>query len=238
MPSMRTARLTVVMRSPSPRSALRHRPRMRGERAGSLSMILTTSAMRTSSMVPMERRRAATGDSVGRVWTRSRISSTWRARAGSTVGEPEAVGAVLMVQRELCVLGGSVGGGAGLGLELQELGQAGHQVGDLERLLEEPVGPGVHELLDVGLVDDAADAQDLGVGEIGIAAEALADHRAVDVRQHEVEDDQVRAEGLGEQARVVPGAGGLHVEPAVAAEQVAVELHDLGIVVDHQDALL
>src|SRR5690606_6238144 len=104
-------------------------------------------------------------------------------------------------------------------------------------LLEEAVGAGGDQLVDLGLVDDAGDDEDAGLLLVAAFAEAPADSGAVDVGEHVVEQDEVRAEALGEHARVVAGGGGADLEASVAREEVVQQLEDLGVVVDDEDAL-
>ena len=55
------------------------------------------------------------------------------------------------------------------------------------------VGTGLHDPLDVFLVGVARDIHDADVLSLGIGADELADPKAVDIRHHQVEDDEVGA---------------------------------------------
>src|ERR1044071_9235261 len=64
---------------------------------------------------------------------------------------------------------------------------------DLEGLVQEIVGTGQAQVLDLVLFDHAADAQDADIFQGVVGPDAMAHFLAVDVRQHDVEHDQVGA---------------------------------------------
>lgn len=132
--------------------------------------------------------------------------------------------------------GGSGVDGGGL-LESQKFVDTTEEVVDIKGLFDEVISAGIAEGLDLSLIDDTGDAEDFDTGERGIGAEARADQVAIDIGEHEIQQDQVRAEGLGLDASVVAGAGGAGFQAGVAAEQVLEEFDDGRIVIDDEDAL-
>src|SRR5688572_15906086 len=167
---MTTARRTVVMRSPRPLSARRQRPSMRAVMAGSDSMISTMRSRSASSAPAISRSRVAMAERVGRVSTCRRISSMREARSWSWVWGIAGLS--------------SAGCGAQAVVEAEEFVDLVEEGGELEGLLEERVGAGGEELVDLVLVDDAADKDDACLRKGGVGADALADDVAVDVGEH------------------------------------------------------
>ncbi len=109
---------------------------------------------------------------------------------------------------------------------------------------DHPLGPvhqhtrGQLQLLDLVLLDHAADAEDPHVFQGGVGADAMADLLAVDVRQHDVEDDQVGPVLLDHHAGVEAGGGHADLESAVLLEHLGHQLDELGVVVHEQDLAL
>src|SRR5947199_7438127 len=100
----------------------------------------------------------------------------------------------------------------GGGLDLQQGAHAVDQLLDLERLVQEVVGPGQAQLLDLVLLDHAADAEDAHVFQGRVGADAVADLLAVDVGQHHVQHDQVGPVLLDHHAGVEAGGGNAHLK--------------------------
>ena len=86
-------------------------------------------------------------------------------------------------------------------LHIQQSADAAHQFIDIQRFVQKIVGPRFPQLLDLVFLDHPRDADDLDVRHRRVAPDQLADRLAVDVRQHDVKDDQVGMILLGEHAR-------------------------------------
>src|SRR5205085_7059083 len=91
------------------------------------------------------------------------------------------------------------------------------------------------QVVDLILIDHAADDDDLRVLELRLLADRLTDDVAVDVGEHVVEDDQVGAELLREHAGVVTGIGRLYLKSAIPFQHVHKQFHNLRIVIHNQD---
>ena len=67
-----------------------------------------------------------------------------------------------------------------------------------------------------------------------LRAELAEQLETVEVGDHDVQDEELGSEGVGDRERLVAGAGGAHVEsdePQAGAHHVG----DVGLVVDDQD---
>src|SRR5271166_6562693 len=74
-------------------------------------------------------------------------------------------------------------------LDLQQAAHAVNQLLDVEGLVQEVVGSGQAQLLDLVLFDHAANAEDAHILQGRVGPDAVADFLAVDVGQHDVQDD-------------------------------------------------
>jgi hypothetical protein len=117
----------------------------------------------------------------------------------------------------------------------QQLADPLDQLLDVERLLHELVGAALEQVVDLVLVHHARHDDDLRVLERRVLADRLADHVAVDVRQHVVQDDQVGHELLRDHAGVVAAAGGLDLKSAIPLQHVHKQLHNFRVIVHDQD---
>src|SRR5690606_36157682 len=84
--------------------------------------------------------------------------------------------------------------------DVQQLTDAGHKLIDVERLLHELVGASVAEFLNLLLLDHAGDADDADIVHRRVAADEVADFLAIDIWEHDVENDQIGAEFLDHHA--------------------------------------
>ena len=108
--------------------------------------------------------------------------------------------------------------------------QAGHQLPHAERLGHVVIGSGVERLDLVGLL--TADRQD-DDRHLGPSPQADHDLDAVDARQADVQEHDVRTVGRGPLQGLLARRG--HVDVVAPGRQVDLErLADLGLVVDHQ----
>ena len=71
-----------------------------------------------------------------------------------------------------------------------------------------------------------------------LSADPLADFLAVDIGQHHVEDDQVRAVFLDHHARIETVVGDAHFEPAVFLQNLGDQLDQFHVVVDEENLAL
>ena len=109
-----------------------------------------------------------------------------------------------------------------------------HEPLDLERLVHEVVGAGRLQLADLVLFDHAGDADDANVVHALVAADPLADFLAVDVREHDVQHDQVGPVLLDHHAGVEAVVDAADLEPAVAIQRVGDQFDQFVVVVDDQ----
>ena len=123
-------------------------------------------------------------------------------------------------------------------LDLQQLAHPVDQLSISNGLCRKSSAAGQLQLLDLVLLDHAGDAEDAHVFQRGVGADALADFLAVDVRQHDVEDDQVGPIFLDHHAGVEAVVGDADLEAAVLFEDLGHQLDQFGIVVDEQDLAL
>ena len=108
------------------------------------------------------------------------------------------------------------------------------QVIDFKRLLQEMIGSGSLEFLDLVLLNHPADADDPDVIESGIAADPLTDFSAVDVRQHDVQHNDVRVIFLDHHSRIESVVRDSDFEPTVGIQGIRNEFDQLGVVIDDQ----
>src|SRR5208337_2255925 len=120
----------------------------------------------------------------------------------------------------------------GAGLHIQESANTAHQFIDIERLVQEIVGPRLAEILNFVLLDHSRDADDLDVRHRRIAPNQLANRLPVDVRQHHIENDQVGMVLLGEHAGAEAVVDGLVLEPRIRRKYFRDQI-DHGLVVVH-----
>ena len=108
----------------------------------------------------------------------------------------------------------------------------------VERLAEEVVRPGELQFLDLVVLDHARDADDPNVFHRGVGPHAMADFLAVDVRQHHVEDDEVRTVLLDHHPGVEAVGGDAHLEAAVVLEGIVDRRDEVRLVIDEQHLAL
>src|SRR5437899_4733311 len=108
------------------------------------------------------------------------------------------------------------------------------QLFDVEGLVQEVVGARELELLDLVVLDHAADAQDADVFQARVGADTMANLFAVDVREYHVENDQVGPILFDHHAGVKAIAGHADLEAAILVENLGHELDQLGVVVNEQ----
>ena len=101
--------------------------------------------------------------------------------------------------------------------------------------MQEVVGAGQFEFLDLVVLDHAADAQDAYILQAGVGANTMAYFLAVDVGKHDIQDDEVGTIFLDHHARIEARAGHAHLEAAVLFQDLGHELDEFGIIVDKQD---
>ena len=106
---------------------------------------------------------------------------------------------------------------------------------DVEGLLQEVVGSGELEFLDLVVFHHAGDADDPHILEAGVGPHAMADFLAVDVRQHHVQDDEVGAVFLDHHAGVEAVGSNANLEAAVLLEGLVHDVDQFGIVVHEKD---
>lgn len=104
----------------------------------------------------------------------------------------------------------------------------------VKRFLQEVVGAGSLQLGDFVLFDHPADANDFHIIHRGIAANALANFFAVDVRQHHIQHDDVGTVLFHHHASVEAVVGDADIEPAVGVENVAEHFHQFLVIIDEQ----
>lgn len=107
-----------------------------------------------------------------------------------------------------------------------------------ERLLEEVVGTCGSKISDFIVFDHTRDTQDADRVHRAIGANALANFATIDVGQHHVEDDAIRAKLFDLHARIEAVVGGADFEAAIAFEGVVHQVHQVLIVIDDEQFLL
>src|SRR5947209_4020384 len=101
--------------------------------------------------------------------------------------------------------------------------------------MQEIVGTGQAQILNLVLLDHAADAQDADILERVIGPDTMANFLAIDVRQHDVENDEVRPVFFDHHASVKSGGGHADFKAAVFFQDLGHELHEFDIVVDQEN---
>ena len=108
---------------------------------------------------------------------------------------------------------------------------AGDQLARVEGLRHVVIGADLE-------ADDAVDVVAAGGedddGDVAGLAELLADGEAVHLGHHDVEDDEVRADGLGLLERLLAVVGGFDAE-ALVVQVEAGKLNDVLLVIDNED---
>ncbi len=112
---------------------------------------------------------------------------------------------------------------------------AGHQLANTERLGEIIVRAAFQPEHLVAFFAAGGEHQDRHILVRALAAHRAADRNAVDTRQHQVEDDQIKRLGGGAHQRLLPVGNRLDLE-TFEAEVELDQLADVGFVFDDQDA--
>src|ERR1043166_4082095 len=118
---------------------------------------------------------------------------------------------------------------------LEHLAHAVDQLLRVKRLVHEVVGPCETQVLNLVVLDHAADAQDADFFHGVVRTHPLAHFLAVDVRQHDVENQEVRTIFLHQHAGVEAGGGDLDLEAAVLFEELRHDFDELSVVVNEKD---
>jgi hypothetical protein len=104
----------------------------------------------------------------------------------------------------------------------------------IERLFEEVISASIAQLLNLFLFDHSGDANDPHIVHGSVAANQLANFLAVDVWQHDVENDQVRPKLLDHHAGAETVIDAANFESAVAFQVIDDELDEILIVINDQ----
>src|SRR5262249_2927446 len=121
-------------------------------------------------------------------------------------------------------------------LHIQESADAPHQFIDIERLVQEVVGTRLAQLLDLVLLDHPRNANNLDIGHGGVAANQLANPLSINIRQHDIKDDEVGVVFFGEHPGAKSAVDDLGLEPRVAGQNLGNQVDDSLIVIHNQDA--
>src|SRR5262249_10259282 len=215
----------------------------------------TTSQAATVGARPRATSEAAQGDSQVRLaapspspWLMTSVTAGTRRQGdketsrggdkenGPALGTAQRPAPCLLVSLSPCLVSGLRGGRHRLDLQLPA--HPVDELVDLEGLVQEVVGPRQAQLLDLVLLDHAADAEDADVLQGRVGADAVAHLLAVDVREHDVQDDQVGAVLLDHHAAVEAGGGDADLEAAVPFQDLGHHLDQIDVVIDEQHLAL
>src|SRR5262249_14412339 len=105
----------------------------------------------------------------------------------------------------------------------------------IKRLMHEVIRSSQTQVLNLVLFDHATDAKDTDVFHRAVGTHPLADFLAVDVRQHDVENEHIRPIFLHQHAGIKAGGGDLHLEAAILFEELRHDFNEFGVVIDEQD---
>lgn len=105
---------------------------------------------------------------------------------------------------------------------------------DFEWFLQEVVGSGSTEILDFVLFDHTADADDANIIEGVIAADSLANFLTVDIREHDIENDDVRVIFPNHHTGVESVIGSADFEATIGFEGIGDEFDEFGIVINDE----
>jgi len=111
------------------------------------------------------------------------------------------------------------------------------QLIDRKRLLHKVVSAGCAKIRNLVRFDHTGDAQDLYRIHRAIRPNTLAYFPTVDVWEHDVQDDQVRAKFLDLHPGVKAVVGGSDFEATVAFESISHQIYQILIVIDDQQFL-
>jgi hypothetical protein len=109
---------------------------------------------------------------------------------------------------------------------------------DLERLVQEVIGSSETKFLDLVFLDHAGDAQHADIFQRGIGTHPLANFLAVDIGQHDVQNDQVRVVFLDHHAGVEAVLSDADLEASVVIQHFADEFDQFGVVIDQKHLAL
>src|SRR5262249_32495377 len=112
------------------------------------------------------------------------------------------------------------------------------QLLDVKRLVQEIVRSGELQLLDFVVLDHAADAEDAHVFQGRVGPHPVTYFLAVDVRQHDVEDNQVRPIFLDHHACIEAIAGYANFKAAVLLQDLGHQLDQFCVIIDQKDFAL
>jgi len=109
------------------------------------------------------------------------------------------------------------------------------EVFDFEWLVEKVVCSGSLQLLDSILFHHTGDTQDPDIIQIGVGADDVTDVLSIDIRKHDVEDDEVRVVLFDHHPGAEAVIDGPDFKPAITFEDVADEFDQFFIVINDQD---
>jgi len=121
--------------------------------------------------------------------------------------------------------------------DIEQLADSIDKLLDLERFVEEIVGPNRFELLDTVLFHHARDADDADIIHVGIGPHHLADVFPVDIGEHDVEDDEVGMILFDSHSGLETVIDGADLKAAIPEQDIPNEFHQLFIVIDDENAV-
>ena len=118
---------------------------------------------------------------------------------------------------------------------IQELTDSLQQMFDFERLVKEVIRSRGFQFLDSILFHHAGDAQNPDIVQIGVGPDDVTDVLSVNIRQHDVEDDQVWMVLFNHHSGPKAVVYGADFEPTIPFQNVADEFNELFIVIDDEN---
>jgi hypothetical protein len=121
-----------------------------------------------------------------------------------------------------------------LSFHIQQSAHSVDQFLDFERLLHEVVGTGFAEILDLVGFNHTANADDFDIVHTFVRANSLANFFAIDVWQHDIQDNDVGLVFLDHHPRIESIVGDAHLKPTVGVKHVTNHFDQFLVVVHDQ----
>src|SRR5258707_1257195 len=118
------------------------------------------------------------------------------------------------------------------GFHIEQLANTPDECLNIERLFDEIVRARIAQLLDLVVFDHARDADHPHIVHRLIATHEPANFNAVDIREHDVEHDQIGPELFDQHAGAETIIDAANIEASIALELINDQFHQILIVVD------